>query len=154
MKIFSRHGGFRTVALPYRSGLEDRLATQLKLAGVKASYELFTLPYIIPASKHTYTPDFVLPNGIIIEAKGIFDANDRAKHLLIKKQYPNLDIRFVFSNAKAKIYKGSKTTLAAWCEKHGYQYANREIPAKWLKEEPKDTTGLIKKDKTRKGGEK
>lgn len=87
----------------------------------------------------------MLPNGIIIEAKGIFDATDRAKHLLIKAQYPHLDIRFVFSNAKAKIYKGSKTTLAAWCEKNGYQYATKEIPAKWFKEKPKDTTGLHRK---------
>ncbi len=86
-----------------------------------------------------------MPNGIIIEAKGIFDAADRAKHLLIKKQYPHLDIRFIFSNAKAKIYKGSKTTLTAWCEKYGYQYATKEIPAKWLKEKPKDTTGLQRK---------
>lgn len=106
---------------------------------------MYTLPYTIPASKHQYTPDFVLPNGIIIEAKGIFDAADRAKHLLIKKQYPNLDIRFVFSNAKAKIYKGSKTTNAAWCEKHGFPYANREIPSAWFREPAKDTTGLVRK---------
>ena len=144
-KIFSRRGGFRSVALPYRSGLEDRLASQLQYAGVDNVYEMYTLPYIIPASKHTYTPDFVLPNGIIIEAKGIFDAADRAKHLLIKKQYPNLDIRFVFSNAKAKIYKGSKTTNAAWCEKYGFLYANREIPSAWFREPAKDTTGLVRK---------
>lgn len=145
MKVFSRHGGYREFSIPYRSGLEDLIAEQLKNAGVKADYEKFSLPYVLPASNHTYTPDFVLPNGIIIEAKGIFDATDRAKHLLIKKQYPHLDIRFIFSNAKAKIYKGSKTTLAAWCEKYGYRYATKEIPMSWFKEEPKDTTGLNRK---------
>lgn len=145
MKAFSRHGGYREFSLPYRSGLEDRIAEQLKHAGIKADYEKFSLPYVLPASDHTYTPDFVLPNGIIIEAKGIFDAADRAKHLLIKKQYPHLDIRFVFSNPKAKIYKGSKTTLAAWCEKYGYLYSAKEIPASWFKEKPKDTTGLRRK---------
>ncbi len=144
-KVFSRKGGFRDVALPYRSGLEDRLALQLQNAGVAAEYEKHSISYSIPASKHIYTPDFVLPNGIIIEAKGIFDAADRAKHLLIKKQYPTLDIRFVFSNVKAKIYKGSKTTVAAWCEKHGYLYANREIPAKWFTEPKRQTKGLVPK---------
>ena len=151
MLIFSRRGGFRSVALPYRSGLKDRLATQLKNQGIDKVYEMYTLSYIIPASKHQYTPDFVLPNGIIIEAKGIFDATDRAKHLLIKKQYPNLDIRFVFSNAKAKIYKGSKTTNAAWCEKYGFIYANREIPAAWFKEPKRDIAGLVRKAVKKRG---
>lgn len=151
MLIFSRRGGFRSVALPYRSGLEDRLATQLKNQGIDKVYEMYTLSYIIPASKHQYTPDFVLPNGIIIEAKGIFDSTDRAKHLLIKKQYPNLDIRFVFSNAKAKIYKGSKTTNAAWCEKYGFIYANREIPSAWFKEPKRDITGLVRKAVKKRG---
>lgn len=145
MKTYSRRGGFKIIPTSYRSGLEDRIATQLKNAGIEADYEKYSLPYVIPASNHTYTPDFVLPNGIIVEAKGIFDATDRAKHLLIKAQYPHLDIRFIFSNAKAKIYKGSKTTLADWCNKHGYKYANREIPASWFKEKVKDTTGLKRK---------
>ena len=43
-----------------------------------------------------YKPDFVLNNGIIIEAKGWFKARDRVKHLLIQEQYPELDIRFCF----------------------------------------------------------
>lgn len=145
MKFFSRRGGFREVTQPYRSGLEDTIALQLQNAGEDVAYEQFKLPYIVPASNHVYTPDFVLPNGIIIEAKGIFDAADRAKHLLVKKQYPNLDIRFVFSNPKAKIYKGSRTTLEDWCHKYGYQYARKEIPRSWLKEDPKDTTGLVRK---------
>ena len=33
-----------------------------------------------------YKPDFVLNNGIIIEAKGWFRPRDRVKHLLIKDQ--------------------------------------------------------------------
>ena len=143
-KIFSRRGGFRSVALPYRSGLEDRLASQLQYAGVDNVYEMYTLPYIIPASKHTYTPDFVLPNGIIIEAKGIFDVADRQKHVLIKKQYPHLEIRFVFSNPKTKLYKGSKTTYGAWCEKHGYKYAKGCIPDAWFKDKHKySMEGLV-----------
>jgi hypothetical protein len=84
----------------------------------------------------TYTPDFLLPNGIVIESKGRFVAADRKKHLLIQEQYIFLDIRFVFSNSKAKLTKGSKTTYGDWCNKHGFLYADRLIPEEWIKECP------------------
>lgn len=124
----------RGIVAGYRSGLEEKLAEQLSQAGVEVSYESMTIPYEKPASKHRYTPDFPLPNGIIIESKGRFITADRAKHLLIKKQHPTLDIRFVFSNSKARISKTSKTTYAAWCEKYGFKYADKLIPEEWLKE--------------------
>ncbi len=99
-----------------------------------ATYESHRIPFTEPAKNRHYTPDFVLPNGIVVESKGIFDSADRAKHLLIKEQHPDLDIRFVFSNDKAKISKGSATTYAIWCGKYGYQYARKEIPKEWLTE--------------------
>ncbi len=130
----------------HRSGLEDRIAIEIRQIE-PVSYEKYSLSYIIPESEHTYTPDFVLSNGIIIEAKGLFEAEDRKKHLLIKKQYPHLDIRFVFSNTANRIYKGSKTTYAAWCEKHGFKYARRLIPSSWFKEKPRSIRGLKLKAK-------
>lgn len=139
---FNRHGGYKIRNLPYRSGLEDRIAQQLEAEGVPKVYEKYFIDYNIPSSLHHYTPDFILPNGIIIEGKGLFEAADRKKHLLIKEQYPNLDIRFVFSNVKTKIAFGAKTTVAQWCEKHGFKYASREIPASWFRETMKDTRGL------------
>jgi hypothetical protein len=60
--------------------------------------------------------------------------DDRQKHLLIKQQHPEYDIRFVFSNSKSKLNKESKTTYADWCNKHGFQYADKLIPVDWLKE--------------------
>lgn len=114
------------------------------------AYEGYCIKYEIPSSMHTYTPDFPLPNGIIVESKGLFETTDRQKHLLIKKQYPHLDIRFVFSNPNQKINKGSKTSYADWCVKNGYKYAKKLIPVEWLKEKKRDTTGLIEK----KGGKK
>jgi hypothetical protein len=57
---------------------------------------------------------------------------DRKKHLLIREQYPNLDIRFVFTNSKAKINKGSKTTYADWCDKNSFKYADKLIPKEWF----------------------
>lgn len=117
----------------FRSGLEEQVANQIKSKGLKVEYEKSKINYVIPESKHTYTPDFVLPNGIIIESKGRFVLEDRKKHLLIKAQHPHLDIRFVFTNSSAKISKGSKTTYSDWCIKHGYLYADKVIPNDWFK---------------------
>jgi hypothetical protein len=62
-------------------------------------------------------------------------AADRKKHLLVKEQNPNMDIRFVFSNSKNKITKKSKTTYGDWCEKNGYKYSDKIIPNEWFLEE-------------------
>jgi len=79
-----------------------------------------------------YTPDFILANGVIIETKGRFVSNDRRKHVEIKKQHPELDIRFVFQNSRSKIYKGAKSTYGDWCKRHGFLYADKFIPDEWL----------------------
>ena len=116
----------------FKSGLEETISQQIESKGIKVEYETEKVPYIIPASNHTYSPDFKLPNGIRVETKGRFVAADRKKHLLVKAQNPNLDIRFVFSNSKNKITKSSKTTYADWCEKNGYKYADKVIPEDWF----------------------
>lgn len=121
----------------YRSGLEEAISHQLTAAGVKAEYETFKVKFIDPAKPRTYTPDFKLPNGIIVETKGRFVTADRQKHLLVKAQHPDLDIRFVFSRSKTPISKGSPTTYAAWCDKNGFLYADKFIPQAWLHEPPK-----------------
>ena len=118
----------------FRSGLEEKVAEFLTSKGVKFTYETLKVPYVKPETKHIYTPDFILDNGIIIETKGRWLLDDRKKHILIRKQRPDLDIRILFQNANAKISKGSKTSYADFCEKHGIPYAHREIPVAWLKE--------------------
>lgn len=121
----------------FRSGLEKRTAAWLKTNKVAFDYEKLRLPYLVSETR-TYTPDFqILSNGIIIETKGRFLPSDRKKHLLIKEQYPELDIRFVFSNPNAKIRKGSKTSYADWCDKHGFLYAQEVIPTEWIREKKK-----------------
>ncbi len=116
----------------YRSGLEEFIDTTLKSVGVDGEYEQHKIVYTKPATQHKYTPDFKLPNGIFVETKGRFVTADRKKHLLIKEQHPDLDIRFVFQNANNKISKKSKTTYADWCVKHGFLFAEKEIPEEWL----------------------
>ncbi len=118
----------------FKSGLEENISNQIEAKGIVVQYESEKIPYIVPASEHTYNPDFRLPNGIIVETKGRFVAADRKKHQLVKQQHPLLDIRFVFSNSKNKISKNSKTTYGMWCEKNGYKYADKEIPEEWFLE--------------------
>lgn len=119
----------------YRSGLEDDTAKFLESLGIDYEYETLRVGYMKPASKHVYTPDFVIKsNGIIVETKGRFVTEDRLKHLLIKQQHPELDIRFVFSNSNQKINKRSKTTYAMWADKHGFKWAAKTIPIEWLHE--------------------
>lgn len=118
----------------HRSGLEDKVADQLARKGQPVCYELYKIKYDPPAKTRTYTPDFVLPNAIIIETKGRFVTADRQKHKFIKAQYPNLVIRFVFSNPNQRISKKSQTTYAMWCDQYGFEYAAKLIPDAWFKE--------------------
>jgi len=118
----------------YKSGLEVETAEFLKENNIEVKYETLKITYMIPERKTYYKPDFNLPNGIIVETKGRFTAADRNKHLLIKEQYPELDIRFVFSNPNSKLRKGSNSTYATWCEKYGFKYAKAQIPMEWLNE--------------------
>ena len=99
-------------------------------------YERYCIQYVVPPRVTKYTPDFLLPNGIIIETKGRFLPEDRQKHILIKEQHPELDIRFVFTNSNAKLYKGSPTSYRQWCLKFGFKFAERRIPEAWLAELP------------------
>ena len=121
----------------YRSGLEHKLSIYLDEHKVKYDYENIKIEWEDLAYR-TYTPDFVLNNGIIIETKGRFMAADRRKHIAIKKQHPKLDIRFVFTNSKSKLSKGAKSSYADWCIKHGFRYYDRIIPEDWLKEKGKN----------------
>ena len=116
----------------FRSGLEKAIASQLCKQKINFEYETLTVKYSKPTSK--YTPDFILQNGIIIEAKGQFVSSDRSKHKLISQQHPDLDIRFVFSNSKTRIGKKSKTTYAMWCKRFGFCYSDISIPPEWIRE--------------------
>ena len=96
----------------YRSGLEKSTALLLAECQKAVRYEQLKIEWE-DLRYRTYTPDFQLDNGILIETKGIFDSEDRNKHIQVRSQHPELDIRFVFSNAKGKLYKGSKTTYGS-----------------------------------------
>lgn len=128
----------RTISSQYKSGLEERAAAQITDAGLSVQYEVDKISYTVPERQATYRPDFKLPSQdggfFYVETKGRWDVDDRQKHLLIKSQHPNLDIRFVFASDN-RIYKRSPTRYSQWCDLHGFQYAMKRIPDEWLSTE-------------------
>lgn len=117
-----------------RSGFEKKIAKILTDREIPFGYESVRIPYTVPESKHYYTPDFELPNGVIIEAKGIFDRIARAKMALVLEQNPDRDIRILFMRNN-KVNKNSKMTYGDWCTKRGIKWAVSlagEIPEEWL----------------------
>lgn len=116
----------------YRSGLEREFALFLTKRGVSFLYEPHTLDYTVPGK---YKPDFLLPNGIYLEIKGVlnkYDDRETAKMIAVKKCNPDKDIRLVFADASIKIPR-TKMTHARWADKHGYTYADGHIPEEWLR---------------------
>lgn len=68
---------------------------------------------------------------MFLEVKGYLSPDDRSKMLLVKEQYPDLDIRFVFDKDN-KLNSKSKTRYSTWCEKKGFPYTFKTIPEDWL----------------------
>jgi hypothetical protein len=128
-KVALKHG--------FRSGLEETINESLNKSRKQFGYESEKISYIQPETKHNYTPDFILTKKdgtkMYIESKGRWVKTDRLKFDLIFNQYPGIDIRFVFQNPNAKLYKGSKTTYAQYCDKKGWLWSKKEIPNEWLK---------------------
>jgi len=124
----------RNYPKPFKSRFEYEIAKFLNSVGIAVKYETERIKFIQPEKNRTYTPDFILPNGIILEAKGRFVAADRTKHKLVRDQHPELDIRFVFMNPRVKLSKKSKTTYGDWATKNGFQWCAGVIPREWLEE--------------------
>ena len=57
----------------YRSGLEENVINNLKQRNISFKYEQRVVGYFKPATKHKYTPDIELDNGVLIEIKGFLN---------------------------------------------------------------------------------
>jgi hypothetical protein len=132
-----------SLAPEYRNSFEQRIGGQLDAAGIEFVYEGDKIPFAVPARPAKYWPDFRVGN-IILEGKGWFGrsgAKERQKFVLIKEQHPELDIRFVFSDANKRIYKTSPTTYAKWANDHGFPWSTKGvIPAQWITDLKKEMT--------------
>ncbi len=116
-------------ASKYRSKFEAGIAASLIKRSVSFSYEPLTLDYTIEGQ---YKPDFVLPNGVIVETKGFFPPDQRRKMLCVKAQHPDLDIRMCFQNAKDKISRAKRSiTYGQWATRHGFIWSSGNIPDDW-----------------------
>ena len=114
----------------FKSGLEEKVSDLLCELGVDYEYEGKSFAYTI---QHQYTPDFVLPNGVVLETKGYWRPEDRRKVRQVIKDNPNIDLRMVFQDPYKKINKKSKTTYAQWCKRYGIKWcAFHAIPIDWL----------------------
>lgn len=133
-----------------RSKYEEKVAAYLKENKVKFEYEPFSVLYwrsvrggncaACDSNKVRkaawYTPDFVLKNEIIIEAKGKFTPSNRTAmlELLDTSDYinrGNYRVLFMRDNPFGK----RKTTYTEWCAKHDITAAvslNGEVPKEWL----------------------
>lgn len=115
--------------MTYKSGFERSIVANLAMRGVEFTYEELRLPYTLEGE---YRPDFVIKSsGIIVEAKGFLDKDSKRKMLAVKKQHPDLDIRFLFQSAGKKM-QGSKKTHGEWATRNGFKWAEGEIPDDWL----------------------
>jgi hypothetical protein len=121
-----------------KSDFEARIRRQLEGAGVEYAYEQRPL-YFTPAPRKcrkTFDWWITTRSGklIIVESKGWWRPKRRIAEIECIKQNPDMDIRYVFQKASTPIRKGSKTTYAKVCHKHGIPYAEGAIPQEWLDE--------------------
>ena len=120
-----------------RSKLEERFESILKEFDVQYEYEVTKIDYIIPESSHTYTVDWTVLNGRLIETKGyLSDHAERRKYVLLREQHPELDLRFVFDNPN-KLCGGTKMSHAKWADKYGFKWCSikdTEQIKKWITE--------------------
>lgn len=118
-----------------RNKFEKEVAQFLRKKKVFFTYETEKLPYQLNLF---YIPDFIITTKsgkkIYVELKGRFDAAGRRKMAAVRVAHPDLDIRFVFYNARSKIAKGSVMTHGEWAVKYNFPYSDKVIPQEWLDE--------------------
>ena len=115
-----------------KSNFELKIADALVEAipeGEVVEYEKEKIPYHYQATKN-YIPDFSLPNGIYVEAKGRWTAPDRAKHLLVRRQHPDKDIRLIFQSDNKLTKAKNGMRYSDFCNKYGIKFIIWKFPKK------------------------
>ena len=102
--MFTRVKKKKVKGITFRSVFESEVCKKLMDNKIFFEYETLTIPFSVPESYHTYVPDVVLGNGIIIEIKGQLTLANRDKHLYIQRQLPKLSILEVLLYLPIKNY--------------------------------------------------
>lgn len=76
--------------------------------------------------RRTYTPDIVLPNGIVVEIKGKFDASKRNLMRQLVRCNPDVDIRFIFMRDNRFGQAKTRKRYSDWARAQGVQCV--EVP--------------------------
>lgn len=133
--------------LVVKSGLEKAIAEQLDQHGIKYGYETIKLPWNdrnpraqcgdcgakSVFQKRIYIPDFILPDGSIIEGKGRLTSDDRKLLKGVRALNPDVVIRIIFGRDN-KLSKKSTTRYSDWTESNGFEFViGATIPTKWLR---------------------
>lgn len=117
--------------MAFKSAFERTVDLQLRSSGVDYKYEDTKIPYILECN---YNPDFhLLKSDIYIETKGRMLPEERRKHLEVRRQNPQYDLRFVFMYPHKKM-ACTKETHAHWADRNGFKWADGRIPEEWLNE--------------------
>lgn len=132
--------------ITFRSRFERDIARFLWANNVNFTYESSQYEYHVKVlgtfcencekslcyKKGKYTPDFFLENGVVLEAKGLFDAADRKKMAAMKELHPELDIRMVLQYNNW-LTRSKSTKYGDWCESKGILWAiGPSVPLEWL----------------------
>ena len=123
-----------------KSILEVQIATELDDMEVEWLYEHETLAYHTCPGWHpacnvkvqTYTPDFTLANGVLLEAKGKMTLDTRKKMVAVKKCHPDRIVCMIFGYANNKISaRPNATRYWEWAEKEGFEWSDNVVKREW-----------------------
>ena len=123
----------------YRNKWEEAFGNDLSKRKIPFTYESEKLTYT-----KTYLVDFVITTKsgkkIYIETKGAFRHGDTTKYRAVKRDNPEIDLRFVFftdQRGKSSVDRRiahTKITHGQWCDKNNFKYAIGTAPEEWLEE--------------------
>ena len=112
----------------YKSKFESQFADDLKKRNLSLpmKHSALTMKLLAPISLTLYSTVLLLKRRATSRNK--IDENI----LRLRRNGPDLDIRFCFQNSRTKLSKAKNSiSYADWCTRHGFQYCDKFIPEDW-----------------------
>jgi hypothetical protein len=130
-----------------RSGLEQKVCSDLERRGIPYQYEPDRLKYwrVVKGAKCAacqsvtvtkpahYTPDLKFGNGTYCEIKGRFTSENRTRMKDFKTANPLTVVRILFQMDNWTTSK-KKQRYSDWCKKNDYEYSvGSRVPDAWAR---------------------